>query len=61
MVTTISGAKLLALSTCLFFSVITATQFGNLSSPFIPGRYLVEFQDNTTVSLRGAFALVKDN
>lgn len=48
---TISGAKLLALSACLFNSVIGATRFGNSSSPFIPGRYLVEFEDNTSVSL----------
>uniref|UniRef100_A0A093UWT0 Minor extracellular protease vpr n=1 Tax=Talaromyces marneffei PM1 TaxID=1077442 RepID=A0A093UWT0_TALMA len=49
----IGGAQLLALSACLFSSVIRANGFGNSREPFIPGRYLVEFQDSVTVSLRG--------
>lgn len=56
MFSNISGAKLLALSACLFSSVIGAIRYENLSSPFITGKYLVEFQDSTTVSLRGNFA-----
>lgn len=52
MISTMSGAKLLALSACMFSSVMGATTFGNSSSPFIPGRYLVEFQNSTTVSLK---------
>lgn len=59
--TGISGAKLLALSACLFSSVIRATRYGNLFSPFITGKYLVKFQDSTTVSLRGNFALIHVN
>lgn len=51
MIPTKNGSKLLALSACLFSSVMGATRFGNPSSAFIPGRYLVEFEDSTTVSL----------
>lgn len=61
MFSTISGAKLLVLSAWLFSSVIGATSFGNSSSPFIPGKYLVEFQDSTTVSLTENFASIQDN
>jgi hypothetical protein len=49
MLSKISGASLLALSAFFLPSTLAAGAWNN-SSPFVPGRYLVEFEDSTAVS-----------
>jgi hypothetical protein len=45
---TIGGAQLLALAACFFPSCIAAGAYDRPST-FIPGRYIVEFEDENTV------------